>query len=55
MFGPAVRAADPGKPAMGVAAVKIALDDLLDDGAKIDVGLLETLLVLRQEALEMME
>jgi hypothetical protein len=55
VFRPAARTADPRKSAARIAAIEIALDDLLDDGAQIAVGLLETLLVLRQEALKMME
>ena len=31
MFRMTVRTADPGKPRAGVAAVGVALDDLLDD------------------------
>ena len=55
MLCPAPRAADPREPASGVAAVKILLDDILDDRTEIAISLLETLLVFRDEALEMME
>jgi hypothetical protein len=55
MLRPAVPTADPGEPAARIAAVEILLDDLLDDGTEIAVRLLETLLVLRDETLEMME
>jgi len=51
MFGPAARTADPGEPTAGITAVKIALDDVLDDRTEIAVRFLETLLVLRDEAL----
>ena len=55
MLRMAVRTADSGKPAAGVAAVEIALDDVLDDGPEEAVLLLETPLVLRQEPVEVME
>jgi len=55
MLRPAARTADPGERAAGIAAVKIILDDVLDDRTEIAVRLLETLLVLRDEALKMME
>ena len=55
MLCPAARTADPGEPAAGIAAVKILLDGVLDDRTEIAVRLLETLLVLRDEALKMME
>jgi hypothetical protein len=44
-----------GEPGTRIAAVKILLHDVLDDRPEIAVGLLETLLVFRDEALEMME
>jgi len=46
---------DPGKAAAGIAAVEIALHDLLNDRAEVAVLLLETALILRYEPLEMME
>jgi hypothetical protein len=55
MLRPAVRTADAGKPAAGIAAVQILLHDILDDRTEIAVRLLETLLVLPDEALKMME
>jgi hypothetical protein len=55
VFRPAARAADPGETAAGIAAVKKLLDDALDDRTEIAVRLLETLLVLRDEAFKMME
>jgi len=47
--------ADAGKPAARVAAVKIALNHLLDDGAEEAVLLLEPGLILGQESVEIME
>ena len=47
MFCPAARAPNPGKAAARIAAVQIALDDVLDDRTEIAVCLLETLFVLR--------
>jgi len=55
MFGPAARAPDPGKSAAGVAAVEIALDDVLDDRPEEAVFPLKTPLIFRDEPLEMME
>lgn len=55
MLGPAARTADPVESAAWIAAVKILLDDVLDDRTEIAVRLIETLLVLRDEALKMME
>ncbi len=51
----AVRAADPGEARAGVAAVEVALDDLLDDRPEIPVLLLEAPLVFGQEPVEVME
>ena len=51
----AVRAPDAREPAARVAAVQITLHHLLDDRAEEAVLPLEPALVLRQEALEMME
>ena len=45
VFRMAVRAADPGEARARVAAVEVALDDLLDDRPEIPVLLLETALV----------
>jgi hypothetical protein len=50
-----VRAADPGESALRIAAVEIALGDLLDNRPGKTVLPLETLLMLRDEPLEMME
>jgi len=50
-----VRAADPGEPRAGVAAVEVALDDLLHDRPEIPVLLLEAALVFGQEPVEVME
>jgi di/tripeptidase len=55
MFLPAARAPDPSKSAAGVAAVKIALDDLLDDRPEITIVPLEPALVFGDEPLEMMK
>lgn len=55
MLRPATRTADPGESATGIAAVKILLHDVLDDRPEIAVGPLETILVLRDKPLEMME
>ena len=52
MLRPAARTADPGERAAGIAAVKIILDDVLDDRTEIAVRLLETLLRFRDEALK---
>jgi len=41
----AVRAADPGEARAGVAAVEVALDDLLNDRPEISELLLEAYLV----------
>jgi len=54
-FRLAVRTADAGKPAARIAAVKIALNDFLDNRAEKAVWLLEAALVLRQELVEIME
>jgi hypothetical protein len=50
-----VRTADAGKAAARIAAVEVALDDLLDDRTEEAVLLLETSLILGQEPVEMME
>jgi hypothetical protein len=55
MFCPAARAPDPSKSAAGVAAVEIALDDILDDRPEEAVFPLKTPLIFRDEPLEMME
>ena len=55
MFRPAVRAADPGKAAAGVAAVEIALDHILNDRPEISIFPLKSTLVFRDEALEVMK
>jgi hypothetical protein len=52
---PTVGTRDAGKPAAGVAAVKILLDHLLDDRTEKIVLPLETTLMLRNEPLEMIE
>jgi len=51
----AVRTADAGKPATRMAAVEVALDDLLDDGPEEAVLLLEAALIFCQEPVEVME
>jgi hypothetical protein len=55
MFRPAAWAPDPGKAALRIAAVKIALDDLFDDRSEIPVVPLEPALIFRDEPLELME
>jgi len=45
-FRMAVRTADAGKPAAGIAAVQVALDHLLDDGPEEALILLKVALVL---------
>jgi hypothetical protein len=54
MFGPAARTADPSKPTARIAAVKILLDDVLDDRSEVAVSLLEAF-VFRDKPLKMME
>jgi hypothetical protein len=48
----AVRAPDTGKSTPGIAAVQIALNDFLDDGAEKAELLLETTLILSQKAIK---
>ena len=55
MFCPAARAPDPSKSAAGIAAVEIALDDILDDRPEEAVFPLKTPLLFRDEPLEMMK
>jgi len=55
MLPTAVGTADAGEPAARVAAVKIALYDFLDNRPEEPILLLETTLILRQEAIEVME
>jgi hypothetical protein len=55
MFRPAAWAPDPGESAAGIAAVKIALDDVLDDRPEETIVPLEPALVFGDEPLEMME
>jgi len=55
MFRPAARAPNPGKPAAGIAAVEVLFDDPFDDRTEKAIFALKTLLIFRQEALEMME
>ena len=51
----AVRTADLGEPAAGIAAVKKLLDDALEDRSEIAICLLETFLIFRDEALKIIE
>ena len=51
----AVGTADAGKPAARMAAVEVALDDLLDDGPEEAVLLLEAALIFCQEPVEVMK
>jgi hypothetical protein len=53
--GIATNGCHQGEPTARIAAVKILLHDVLDDRPEIAVCLLETFLVFRDEALEMME
>jgi len=55
MFTVAVRAADPGEAGARIAAVEIALDDILDDRPEMAVLLLKTAFVDRLEPVEVME
>lgn len=55
MFTVAVRTADPGEAGARIAAVEIALDDLLDDRPEMTVLLLEAVLIGCQEPVEVME
>ena len=50
-----VRTPDAGEPAAGVAAIQVALDDLLDDRPEEAIPLLEASLVFRQETTEVMK
>jgi hypothetical protein len=52
---PAVRTPDPGKAALRIAAVEIALDDILDDRPEISIVPLEPALIFRDEPLKMMK
>ncbi|MGB7297106.1 MAG: hypothetical protein WBC70_16090 [Candidatus Aminicenantales bacterium] len=52
---PTGRTADAGKTAAGVAAVKVALDHLLDDRPEETVLLLETGLIFLKELVKVME
>jgi hypothetical protein len=51
----AVGTADAGEPAARIAAVEVALDDLLNDGPEEAVLSLKAALVLHQEPVEVME
>jgi len=55
LFTVAVRTADPSEAGARIAAVEIALDDLLDDRPEMTVLLLKTALVDSQEPVEVME
>jgi hypothetical protein len=55
VFRMTVRATDPGKARARVSAIEVALDNFLDDRSEIPIFLLEPALVLRQEALKIME
>jgi len=55
MIRPAARTADPGKPAAGIAAIKILLDDVFDDGTEIAIVPLESVLVFRDESFKIMK
>jgi len=52
---PAARTADPGEPAARIAAIEVLFDQLFDDRTEEAVFTLKTLLILRDETLEMME
>jgi len=54
-FFTAVRTPDAGKPATGITAVEIALHDFFNDRPEETVLLLEAALVLREEAVEIVE
>jgi hypothetical protein len=55
LFTVAVRTADPGEAGARIAAVEIALDDILDDRPEMAVLLLEAAFVDSQEPVEMMK
>jgi len=55
MLSAAIRTADLGKPRTGVAAVDIALHDLLDDRPEIAVLPLETVFIFEQVLLAAVE
>jgi len=55
MFCPAARAPDPSKSAARIAAVEIALDDIVDDRPEEAVFPFKTPLIFRDEPLEMMK
>jgi hypothetical protein len=55
MFRPAAWAPNPGESATGIAAVEIALDDVLDDRPEETIVPLESALVFGDEPLEMMK
>ncbi len=55
MFSPTVGTADAGEPAARIAAVQVALHYLLDNGAEEAVLFLEAMLILCEEAVEVME
>jgi len=50
-----VLATDPGKAALGIAAVHIALHHLFDDRSKRPILFLKTALILRQKPVKVME
>jgi hypothetical protein len=50
-----VRTAKPGKPAAGIASVKVALNHLLDNGPEEAILLLEASFVLGQEPIGAVE
>jgi hypothetical protein len=55
MFTLAVGTRDAGEPAARVAAVEVALDNLLDDRPEVPVFPLEAALVFDEEPIEVME
>ena len=54
-FSTAVPATNPGKPALGIAAVQIALHNFFYDRTEISILLLKATLILREEPVERME
>ncbi len=55
VFSPTVGTADAGKPAARIAAVQVALHNLLDNGTEEAVLFLEAMLIFCEEAVEVMK
>jgi hypothetical protein len=55
LLRPAARTPDPGKAALRIAAVEIALDDIFDDQPEISIVPLQPTLIFRDEPFEMIK